>query len=173
MAQKGGSTLAILALIVGIGAMGIGGYNIYVQTTQPAGEIGNTWFKLNSTYFTTDPTGTYITISGLAIQFNIISGQSAYFLYNGYVSLRLPGAGVTWIEVYFSLDGRRIKSPYIEKTIYYDPEMVGSPFRDDLSLQYFNSTLTPGTHEISIIIRGNSDLNAIQESTLFVQTYSS
>lgn len=173
MVKKGGSALAILALIIGIGAIGIGGYNIYVQTTEKEDEIGNVWFKLNSTYFPTDPTGTYLTFSGLTIQFNIISGQSAYFRYTGRSSLRLPGPGVTWIEVYFSLDGRRIDPPHIEKSVYYDLGMVGAPVRDALSLQYFNSTLTPGTHEITIVIRGNSDLNAILESTLFVQTHSS
>lgn len=173
MVKKGGSALAILALIIGVGAIGIGGYNIIVQTTQKEVEIGNTWFRLNSTYFTTEPTSTYITFSGLAIQFNIKSGQSAYFRYNGYSNLRLTGPGVTWIEVYFSLDGRRIDSPFIEKRVYYDAGMVGSPVRDALSLQYFNSTLSTGTHEITIVIRGNSDLNAIMESTLFVQTHSS
>jgi len=173
MVQKGGSALAIIALLIGIGAIGIGGYNYYVQTTQTVEKIGNTWFKLNSTYLPTDPTSTYITFNGLTIQFNIISGQSAYFLYNGYVSLRLTGAGYTWIEVYFSLDGHRINSPCIEKSIYYDTEVVGASIRDDLSLQHFNSTLTPGTHEITIVIRGNSNLNAIRESTLFVQTYPS
>jgi len=173
MVQKGSSVIAILALIVGIGAIGMGGYNFYVQTIKTEDAIGNSWFKLNSTYVPTDPTSTYITFSGLTIQFNIISGQSAYFLYNGYVSLRLTGAGYTWIEVYFSLDGHRINSPNIEKSIYYDAEVVGASIRDDLSLQYSNSTLTPGIHEITIVIRGNSDLNAIRESTLFVQTYSS
>ncbi|MFX1391734.1 MAG: hypothetical protein ACFE9Z_16850 [Promethearchaeota archaeon] len=174
MAKKNGSALAILALIIGIGAIGIGGYNIYyVQTNEPSETIGNTWYRANSTYYPTDPTGNYIPISGLTIEFNIISGQSAYFLYNGIVSLRLPGEGFAWVEVYFSLDGSRITSPFTEVLIHYDAYMIGSPYRDSVSLQYSDSALGPGTHEITIIIRGNSNLNAITESTLFVQTYSS
>lgn len=42
MGQNSGSVLAALALIVGIGAIGIGGYNLFILTTQPGEQIGNT-----------------------------------------------------------------------------------------------------------------------------------
>jgi len=53
---------------------------------------------------------------------------------------------------------------------YYD----GSTYlRLPASLQYFNSSLSPGVHNITIVLYGNYNINAVSESTLFVQTYSS
>ena len=60
MAKKGGSGLAILALIVGIVAIGLGGYNFYVQTTQTVEEIGNTWYKSEPDYFRCSIANTFL-----------------------------------------------------------------------------------------------------------------
>ena len=172
MVQKGGSVLAILALIVGIGAIGIGGYNFYVQTTQTVEEIGNTWYKSEPDFFTYIPAYSYRTFSDLTIQFNIKSGESAYFSYNCWIFMRLtsPDTGITFLKVYFSLDGRRLESPHIEAQDYYD----GSTYlRLPASLQYFNSSLSPGVHNITIVLYGNYNINGVRDSTLFVQTYSS
>ena len=172
MVQKGGSVLAMLALIVGIGAIGIGGYNIYVQTTQTVEEIGNTWYKSEPGFFTSTPTYSFMTFSDLTIQFNIRSGDSVYISYNGWIFMRLtsPTTGVTYLDIYFSLDGRRLEFPHIEAQDYYD----GSTYlKLPASLQYFNSSLSPGVHNITIILYGNYNLNGVLDSTLFVQTYSS
>ena len=172
MAKKGGSGLAILALIVGIGAIGIGGYNFYVQTTQPVEEIGNTWYKSEPDFFTCMPAYSYKTFSDLTIQFTVRPGESAYFSYNCWIFMRLnsPDTGPTSLEVYFSLDGRRLESPHIEAQDYYD----GSTYlKLPASLQYFNSSLSPGAHNITIVLNGNFNINGVRDSTLFVQTYSS
>jgi len=179
MAQKRGSGLAILALIVGIGAIGLGGYNFYVQTTQTVEEptqtveeIGNTWYKSEPDFFNCMPAYTYKTFSDLTIQFNISSGESAYFSYNGWIFMRLtsPDTGLTYLRVYFSLDGRRLESPHIRAQDYYDGiNYLMLP----ASLQYFNSSLSPGVHNITIVLYGNYNINAVSDSTLFVQTYSS
>ena len=172
MVKQSGSGLAILALIVGIGSIGFGGYNFYVQTTQTVEEIGDTWYKSEPIFFTCTPAYSYMTFSDLTIQFNIRSGESAYFSYNGWIFMRLtsPTTGVTSLDVYFSLDGRRLDSPHIRAQDYYD----GSTFlRLPASLQYFNSSLSPGVHNITIVLYGNYNLNGVIESTLFVQTYSS
>lgn len=172
MVQKRGSGLAILALIVGIGAIGLGGYNFYVQTTQTVEEIGNTWYKSEPDFFTCMPAYDYKTFSDLTIQFNIKSGESAYFSYNCWIFMRLtsPDTGITFLKVYFSLDGRRLESPHIEAQDYYD----GSTYlRLPASLQYFNSSLSPGVHNITIVLYGNYNINGVRDSTLFLQTYSS
>lgn len=179
MAQKRGSGLAILALIVGIGAIGLGGYNFYVQTTQTVEEItqtveeiGNTWYKSEPDLFTCSIANTYTTFSDLTIQFNISSGESAYFSYNGWIFMRLnsPDTGLIYLRVYFSLDGQRLESPHIRAQDYYD----GSTYiMLPASLQYFNSSLSPGVHNITIVLYGNFHINGVRESTLFVQTYSS
>ena len=53
---------------------------------------------------------------------------------------------------------------------YYD----GSTYlRLPASLQYFNSSLSPGVHNITIVLYGNYNINGVRDSTLFVQTYSS
>ena len=179
MVQKRGSVLAILALIVGIGAIGLGGYNIYVQTTQTVEEptqtveeIGNTWYKSEPDFFTCIPAYSYRTFSDLTIQFNVKSGESVYISYNGWIFMRLnsPDTGMTFLKIYFSLDGRRLESPHIEAQDYYD----GSTYlKLPASFQYFNSSLSPGGHNITIVLFGNFNINAVSESTLFVQTYSS
>ena len=172
MGQNRGSILGILALIIGIGALGIGGYNLFVQTTQTGQRIGNTWYKSVEGLFSCSPAYTYTTFSDLTIQFSIKSGESAYFSYNGYIFMRLtsPTTGPTSLEVYFSLDGQRLDFPHIEAQDYYD----GSTYlRLPASLQYYNSTLTAGAHNITIVLYGNYNINGVMDSTLFVQTYSS
>ena len=172
MVQKRGSGLAILALIVGIVAIGLGGYNFYVQTTQTVEEIGNTWYKSEPDFFTCTIANTYTTFSDLTIQFNINAGESAYFSYNGWIFMRLnsPDTGLVYLRVYFSLDGQRLESPHIRAQDYYDGiHYLNRP----ASLQYFNSSLSPGVHNITIVLYGNYEFNGVRESTLFVQTYSS
>ena len=179
MAKKRGSGLAILALLVGIVAIGIGGYNFYVQTTQTVEEptqtveeIGNTWYKSEPDYFRCSIANTYKTFSDLTVQFNISSGESAYFSYNGWIFMRLnsPTQGLIYLRVYFSLDGQRLESPHIRAQDYYD----GSTYIHlPASLQHFNSSLSPGVHNITIVLYGNFEFNGVRESTLFVQTYSS
>lgn len=84
--------------------------------------------------------------------------------------LTSPNIGITNLEGYFSLDGRRLNFPHIEAQDYCD----GSTYlRLPASLQYFNSTLSPGTHNITIVLYGNYNINGVVDSTLFLQTYSS
>ena len=81
-----------------------------------------------------------------------------------------PNTGLIYLRVYFSLDGQRLESPHIRAQDYYD----GSTYIFlPASLQYFNSSFSPGGHTITIVLYGNFEFNGVRESTLFVQTYSS
>jgi hypothetical protein len=172
MARKGGSGLAVFSLIIGLIAVGIGGYNFYIQIRSDGDEIGNTWYKSEPDFFTVMPANTYVTFNDLTIQFNINSGESVYICYTSYIFMRLnsPDTGPTSIEIYYSLDGQRLESPHVKAQDYYD----GSTYlRFPASLQYFNTSLTPGDHNVTIVLYGSFNINGVLESTLFVQTFPS
>ena len=172
MTRKSGSGLAVFALILGFVAIGIGGYNFYTQLISDGDEIGNTWYDSEPDFFTVMPAYSYVTFTDLTIDFSIKSGESVYISYNGYIFMRLnsPNTGPTSIEIYFSLDGQRLESPHIEAQDYYD----GSTYlRFPASFQYYNSSLNPGDHTITIVLYGSFNINGVFDSTLFVQTFPS
>lgn len=67
--------LVVFALILGILAIGIGGYNFYTQIISDGDEIGNTWYDSEPDFFTVMPAYTYVTFTDLTIDFSIKSGD--------------------------------------------------------------------------------------------------
>lgn len=177
MATKGGSVLGALALIIAIGALGFELYNLYlISPSEVENEIGGTWYNSEPDLFKASPEDTYVTFSDLTIQFNINTGELVYISYNGWIFLTvsMPYDGLTSLKVYFSLDGVQLESPHIEAQDYHDGI---NDIHVPASLQYFNSTLSPGLHNVTIVLYGSAiesiltEYNGVRESTLFVQTY--
>ncbi len=80
--------LAVFALIIAIGALGLGAYQVFLvsaPTTAPTGEesgIRNTWYDFHYASEYTNPTLTSIPIDQLLINFTVNSGESAFFLFS-------------------------------------------------------------------------------------------
>jgi len=171
--------LALLGVIIGASGLGFGVYStMQVQTGAFAGEDGDdgddgkdgtdgtgvkrTWYSEYIPPVFSNPILNFITINSLNITFNIDSGESVHFLYN---SLAMVSKG-QFIRVDFVLDGNVILDPYTAFSNGGNVTVYSS-----LSLQYSNSMLSEGSHEITIAIYGDFASNGVLESVLFVLVY--
>ncbi|MHA1266474.1 MAG: hypothetical protein ACTSRS_14665 [Candidatus Helarchaeota archaeon] len=170
MATRSLIVITIISLIIGTFGLGFSIYAISSKYTPvPINGITNTWYDYYSTPTYTNPPGNLIDVSNVFIEFEVSSGESVYFLLSAVVLLRNNDFNVGTVQVWFSIDGVRLTQPYshveclINNTgsdLHYFP----------ISLQYFNSTIPSGTHNVSVIISGNYFLNALEQVTLLVQT---
>jgi len=174
MAKKGGSALAVLALLIAIGTLGLQVYHIYINPPQieTGEENGATWTASYTNYFRTNLLNTDMVIPNLNVTFEVETGQWVYFLYTGRAFLDLTYDGFSELKIYFSIDGYRIDDPYIWERFWYSfSDIGGTSILRSTSLQYVNSTLLAGVHNVSIILNGNFGFNGVSESCLYVQTY--
>ena len=174
MAKKGGSALGVLALLIAIGALGLQVYHIYINPPQieTGEEIGGTWYASETDYFRTSILNTDMVFATLNISFEVKAGQSTYFLYSGRAYLDLTYDGFSELKIYFSIDGYKIDEPNIWERFWYSfSDMGGNSMLRTVSLQYGNSTILPGIHNVTMILEGNFGFNGVSDSSLFVQTY--
>lgn len=160
-----GKGLVIFALIVGISGLGLGVISLTLPPEQNNG-IQKTWFVYDSGVHYTNPTYTDIYINAITINFTVKSGESVYGLFITHATL--VDIGVATIIFKFVLDGYVISSPVSPETEFSsnNQEMSGS-----VTLQMATDTILPGFHTATISIQGNFLNNAIEESTLLIQTY--
>ena len=164
------SGLAVLALIVALGALGLGVYQIIfvpapTAATAPSG-IRNTWYDFHYSTVFTNPVSTIIPVDQLLINFTVNSGESVYFHFNTWASV---DAGVnSLIQLNFILNGTWLSGPqYPWCVLLTAADSIEVP----VSLQMSLDTVTVGAHNVSISIYGNDAGNSIFSSTLLVQTY--
>ena len=160
-----GKGLAIFALIIGISGLGLG----VISLTFPRGQnngIQKTWFVYDSGVHFTNPTYTDIPIDTITINFTVKSGESVYGLFNTHATL--GDIGEAAIIFKFVLDGYVVSSPVSPETTFSsDHQAIGG----SVTLQMATDTILPGFHTATISIQGNFQNNAIDESTLLIQTY--
>jgi len=162
------SSLAVLALIVALGALGLGVYQLIfvpAPTAAPSG-IRNTWYDFHYSTAYTNPVSTIIPVDQLLINFTVNSGESVYFHFNTWASV---DTGVnSLIQLNFVLDGTWLSGPqYPWWALITANDSIDVP----VSLQMSLDTVTVGAHNVSISIYGNYVGNSIFSSTLLVQTY--
>ena len=89
-----------------------------------------------------------------------------YGLFNTHATL--VDFGLATIIFKFVIDGYVISSPVSPETMFStdNQEMSGS-----ITLQMATDKILPGFHSITVSIEGNFLTNAIDESTLLIQTY--
>ncbi|MFX1328413.1 MAG: hypothetical protein ACFE91_09820 [Promethearchaeota archaeon] len=165
MAKSSG--LAVLALLIAIGALGLGIYQIiFAAPTEDGSGVKNTWYDFHYSSEYTSPTSTIIIIDELIINFTVSSGESVYFLFNTWAEV---DTGVNkFIQLNFVLDGVMLAGPTYPWWVFRtDADSIEAPISCQLSLD----TVTAGAHNITISIFGNDIDNNIFSSTLFVQTY--
>lgn len=160
-----GKGLAIFALIIGISGLGLGLSSLFIPPPQSSG-IQKTWFAYDPGIHYTNPAYTNIHIDTITINFSIKSGESVYGIFNTYATLVETGEAA--IIFSFVVDGYVISSPVSPEVMFSsDHQAVGG----SVMLQMATDTILPGDHSATINIQGNFENNAIEESTLLIQTY--
>ena len=165
---KGSAALGIIELILGAGGLGLGGL-AWLSISTVENQVDsfseqNTWYKFNDSVFICDP-ATYLTFSGLMVEFELGPNESVYFSFTARAHTEaVPG----WsrITVYFRVDGIFEFDPSAEVGTYNGAFTVNFM----LTLQHVRNDLSPGVHNVTVAIRGDSTANYIHYSTLLVQT---
>jgi len=165
---KGSSILAIIALVIGLG---VGTFVVYDNfiAIPPANPPENQWYDFYSGSYLASASEAWTTLSPISIDFSVSSGQTVHFLFVGQVNFDDSSTPSSYIEIKFSLDGITVNYPRIYVRRYNLDSAEG--YRMSVSLQHFNTTMTPGDHSIAIVFRGDSTADSVLEFSLFVQTY--
>ncbi len=166
MAKSSG--LAVLALLIAIGALGLGLYQIFfaVAPTDEGSGIKNTWYKFDYSSKKTNPISTTIKIDTLTIDFTVSSGESVYFHFNTKAAVQ---AGTnSYIQLNFVLDGDVLSGPTYP---WWSIHTMGDRIDVPVSLQMSLDTVSAGAHNVTISIFGSDINNEIFSSTLLVQTF--
>lgn len=166
MAKSSG--LAVLALLIAIGALGLGLYQMFFAVP-PADEgsgIKKTWYKFDYASKKTTPISTQIIIDTLTIDFTVKSGESVYFLFNTRATVQ--AGSNSYIQLNFVLDGIVLSGPAHP---WWSIRTMGDRIDVPISLQMALDTVSAGAHNVTISIFGSDINNEIFSSTLLVQTY--
>jgi len=169
--------LPIFGILLAVSGLVLGAIN-FTSVSRIEAQVGditdlieqNSWYKYNATTFNSDPTGTYLTFSGLTIDFVLGPNESAYFSFTSRAHTEpiLPGPAWSRIFVFFRVDGIFQSDPSAEVGMY------GGTFTINhmIHLQTVRSDLSSGSHTVTVVIYGDSTANYIWKSSLFVQTVS-
>ena len=171
MGKGSGTAIAIISLFI---SLGFGGYVVYdkviasPETTIPITPTSNQYFKADSGYTYVPIVDTWFTIPELFIEFNITQGESVYFFYLGQAHL-VDATDDTYLDFRFVIDGIRMNNPKCRIWRYNTVNPGGLVV--DASLQHFNSTMIPGTHNVTIAFAGGDTTDYINPQSLLVQTF--
>jgi hypothetical protein len=166
---KSGTFLGIIALILGAGSLGLGGY-MWISQSSLASQVSNltdqtTWYRYNETSLATVPSFSYLTFDGLIIEFTVGNNEYVYFNFMTHAHIE-PVMGWSQIFVYFKVNG-------ITDTDYY--AMVGLYNGDYatlmITLQHERHDLPSGVHNVTMVVYGTSSANYIYRSSLSVQKF--
>lgn len=168
---KGSAALGVIALILAAGGLGLGGFawiSVSNIETQPASfSEKSEWYRYNGTTFNTDPTSTYLTFTGLTIQFELGSNESVYFSFTGRAHTEVVSGSWSRITVHFRVDGIFQSDPSAQVGMYQGSFSINYM----LHLQTVRTDLSAGVHSVTVVIIGDSTANYIWKSTLFVQKF--
>jgi len=162
------TSLAVFALIIAIGALGLGAYQVFFISapTSPDSGISNTWSDFHYAYVYTNPISpTWIPVDQLLINFTVNPGESAFFLFSTFATVQ---AGYfSSLQLNFVLDGVVLAAPtHPSWTLLTNGTLIEAP----VSFHYVLETISAGAHNLSIHITGSNIGNNIVSSTLLVQT---
>ena len=167
----GRPALPILGIILAISGLVLGAFG-WVTVSRLEAQVANisdqnSWYKYIGPAFNSDPSGTYLTFTGLMIEFELGPNESVYFSFTSgsHIEPVLPGPAWSRIFVFFIVDGITQAEPSAEVGMY------GGSFTQSymVHLQTVRADLSAGAHNVTVRIYGESTANYIWKSTLFVQ----
>ncbi|MFX1324398.1 MAG: hypothetical protein ACFE8N_05545 [Promethearchaeota archaeon] len=164
---KSGAILGIIGLILGIGAVSLGGY-AWLTLSSVENQVSNlsvNWYRNNESNLNCIPAFSYITFHGLTIEFTLGVGDSIYFNFVAMAHLE-PDTGWSQVSAYFRVDGITNTSHYVTVGLYN-----GQTASLVIALQHKRYDLSPGIHTVTVVIVGTKTGNYIYHSSLFVQKF--
>ena len=165
---KGSSSIAVIALIIGLG---VGGFIIYDNfiaspSTSPA---ENQWYDSSTTVLYMQASEAWGTISSISIDFDVSSGQNVYFSFIAEINFDDSSNPNSYVQIHFEVDGIMWPQPLILVRRYNIISAHG--LRMSASLQHYNTTMTSGTHNVTLVYKGDSTADSVRPCSLFVQTF--
>jgi len=164
-----GTGLAIFALILALGGIGIGAFSyITLMGVQQAPGVHQTYYDEKTAGYTSTSEDVWYVIPDLSITFQLESGESAYFMFICRAKL-YPVSAI--ILMHFRLKIDSISYSSTEATV--GPEGGSETYNYySVAIQYSNSTLGVGSHTVVVeTMRETSASSVVDHCTLFVQTY--
>jgi hypothetical protein len=161
--------IPILAIILATGSLVLGAFT-FISLSRIDSQVSdyfeqNSWYRYNATNFNTDPIGTYLTISGLTVEFELGSGDSAYFSFTCRAHVEPIPTSWSRVYVFFRVDGIFLSNPSAEVGMYNGAFIQNYM----INLQHVKDDLPAGVHNVTVVIWGDSTANYIWISSLFVQ----
>ena len=100
-----GSALAIFALIIAIGGVGLGGYLIFTQLTQQG--VHRTYYDERTTAYTSGMEDSWYDIPDISISFQVDAGESVYFMFTCRANL-IASSALVYMHFVLKIDDIRI-----------------------------------------------------------------
>lgn len=165
---KGSSIIAVIALIIGLGA---GGFIIYDNyfVTPPIIPKENQYYDYSISVLYMPSSEAWGFISPINIDFEVHSGQKVYFSFIAEVNFDDSSNPNSYIRIGFYVDGIRWSFPEVYVRRYNIDDANG--LRMSVSLQHYNTTISSGFHNVTLTYQGDSTADSIRSCTLFIQTF--
>ena len=164
-----GTGLAIFALILAIGGIGIGTFSyITLLGVQQAPGVNRTYYDERIAAYTTPAEDSWYTIPGISITFQVESGESVYFMFNCKAFLDRVSA-ITWMHFRLIIDGFSLEKT---RATVGPTGGTASEYYFSVAIQHVNNTLGAGSHTVVVeTMRETSFSSYIDNSVLLVQTF--
>ena len=165
--NNGGNVLAIFAMIIAIGSLGLSGYMFLQEEPLPEGEeqkITEIWSDSRESGYSCS--SSFTTVTDLELSITVNAGEKVFIQFNGGFTIT-PILATTGGQIRLQIDDATIPGTILG--FYTDGS--ASSHVGSVSLQYVASGLTAGTHKINIqaVVLGGS--GTIENMNLFVYTF--
>ena len=162
--------LAIFALLIGLGGLGLGLYSVFIlpdtiiaQTTNNS-EIIQIWTKEQpAVYYTT---GSYVEVPDMDITITVNAGETVVILFNGQFKGIAPGILVGGVR--FMRDNVEIPNSRRDFNI---ETTVGLIIGYSLTANVLIENLATGTYEIEVQAYCNGDTDRMDDGVLIIYTF--
>ena len=165
---KGSSIIAVIALIIGLGVGGFIIYDNYIASP-PTSPAENQWYDFSANVLYMQASEAWGNIASISIDFNVSSGQNVYFSFIVEINFDDSSNPTSYVQIQFEVDGIMWSQPRIFVRRYNIASAHG--LRMSASLQHYNTTMTSGTHTVTLVYKGSSTADSVRPCSLFVQTF--
>ena len=171
MGKGSGTAIAVIALLISVGLGGFIVYDKFIMAPKITTEdtpTTNQYFKEGPAIYI--PSGeAWTSGSYLLIEFNLTEGQSVYYSFEGLVLFDDSSVPETYIELHFKVDG--IIWDYPRRYIWRYSAVTPGGLKFSVSMQHYNTSMTSGTHNVTVVCKGSHTVDLLSDRSLFVQTF--
>ena len=161
-----GSGLAVVALILALGGLGIGGYMLITNMTTPG--VHRSYYDERTTNYTSGSEDTWYDIPDISINFQVDAGESVHFLFTCRANL-VASSGLVYMHFVLNVDDFRVVQS--QATVGHNEGATINTISFSVALQFTNTTMSAGVHTV-VVEHMRECSGFIDNCALFVQTYS-